>query len=391
MEPMKNALSLIGKYIVMYLSCLFPRSRKICIFGAWLGEQYLDNPKYLFLEAENEEGLRPIWITKNPDICKKLKKNGHEVYMFHSIKGIYVQLRAKYVVVCNGISDVNHKYMGRAIFINLWHGVPLKKVGYDDDKVKNWDSIGQKIRRAIQQFPLGREYVVATSEPYAKIYESAFRRPASHILTLGQSRNDLFYDKEGLFPTDDKLWKAAQGRKMILYTPTHRKEGEVPFPLMEQFDFEVLNRWCIKHDAVFVIKRHFYHQAEDVSVSSYSNITDITARAFDIQELLLHTDLLITDYSSTYIDYLLLDRPMIFYNFDYEDYLESDRGMYYNYEDVTPGYKAENFPQLMEELERIFRGEDYFGEDRKRIRDLFFCKEGQGPVGKTLLKFIKTL
>lgn len=388
---MKNALSLFGKYIVMYLSCLFPRSKKICIFGAWLGEQYADNPKYLFLEAAQDSEIRPIWITKNPKICKKLQKQGYEAYLFHSLKGIFMQLRAKYVVVCNGISDVNHKYMGRAVFLNLWHGVPLKKVGYDDDKVKNWDSKGQKIRRKIQQIPLGKEYVVATSEPYAKIYESAFRRPASQIITLGQPRNDFFYDQEHLFPKEHQLKKATHGKKIILYTPTHRREGEVPFPLKENFDFSLLNEWCIKHEAVFVIKRHFYHAKEAVDVSKYSHITDITEKSFDIQELLLNTDLLITDYSSTYIDYLLLDRPIIFYNFDYQEYLESDRGMYYNYEDVTPGYKAEKFYQLMEELDQIFQGEDLFEKERQQVRDLFFCKEGQGPVGERLLKYMKTL
>ena len=84
------------------------------------------------------------------------------------------------------IRDRNHTFMGRAVFLNLWHGVPLKKVGYDDDKVKNWDSKGQKIRRMIQEIPLGKEYVVATSDFYAPIYESAFRRSKSHIITLGQ-------------------------------------------------------------------------------------------------------------------------------------------------------------------------------------------------------------
>ena len=156
---MKKAAGLFIKYVVMYLSCFFPRSRKIYIFGAWLGEQYADNPKYLFLEAQHHPQIRPIWITKNPDVCKKIRSMGYEAYMFNSVRGIFFQLRAKYVIVCNGISDVNHTFMGRAVFLNLWHGVPLKKVGYDDDKVKNWDSKGQKIRRAIQQFPLGKEYV----------------------------------------------------------------------------------------------------------------------------------------------------------------------------------------------------------------------------------------
>ena len=133
-----------------------------------------------------------------------------------------MQLRAKYVVVCNGISDVNHTFMGRAVFLNLWHGVPLKKVGYDDDKVKNWDSKGQKIRRMIQEIPLGKEYVVATSDFYAPIYESAFRRLKSHIITLGQPRNDIFYDQSGKFHASHQLSKAAKGKKVILYTQERR-------------------------------------------------------------------------------------------------------------------------------------------------------------------------
>ena len=112
-----------------------------------------------------------------------------------------MQLRAKYVVVCNGISDVNHTFMGRAVFLNLWHGVPLKKVGYDDDKVKNWDSKGQKIRRMIQEIPLGKEYVVATSDFYAPIYESAFRRSKSHIITSVSYTHLDVYKRQTVYRT----------------------------------------------------------------------------------------------------------------------------------------------------------------------------------------------
>lgn len=385
---MKKAVGLFIKYIIMYLSCFFPRSKKIYIFGAWLGEQFADNPKYLFLEAQNHAQIRPVWITKNPEVCRKIRDMGYEAYMFGSLRGIWMQLRGKYVVVCNGISDVNHTFMGRAVFLNLWHGVPLKKVGYDDDKVKNWDSRGQRIRRAIQQFPLGKEYVTATSSFYAKIYESAFCRPASHILTIGQPRNDLFYDQEGVFHPAHELRKAAKGRKVILYAPTHRKEGKTVFPLQQQFDFERLDQWCQEHHAVFVMKRHFYHKNEKVDFSMYSNITDITDKSMDIQELLMDTDLLVTDYSSTYIDYLLLNRPMVFYNFDYEDYLQNDREMYYEYDHVTPGYKAADFEELLEEFGRLAEGEDQFREERERVRDLFYCKEGQQAVGEKLLQFL---
>lgn len=388
---MKNAVSLLIKYMIMYLSCLVPRSRKIYVFGAWLGEKFADNPKYLFLEAQRDPDIRPVWITKDPEVCRQLRAMGYEAYLHASLKGIWIQLRAKYAVVCNGISDVNHTFLGRAVFLNLWHGVPLKKVGYDDDKVKNWDSRGQKIRRMIQQIPLGREYVVATSENYAPIYESAFRRPADHVLVMGQPRNDIFFDQEGRFHAQHKLRHAARGKKIILYAPTHRKEGQIPFPLEENFDFQRLNQWCREHQAVFVIKRHFYHREDPVDFSGFSNIADITEKSMDIQEILMDTDLLVTDYSSTYIDYLLLDRPMVFYDFDYQDYLKTDREMYYNYEDVTPGYKAETFDRLLEEMDMIFQGKDQFRDDRRKVRDLFYCEQGQKAVGSKLLEFLKKM
>lgn len=123
----------------------------------------------------------------------------------------------------------------------------------------------------------------------------------------------------------------------------------------------------------------------------YSNITDITEKSMDIQELLMDTDILVTDYSSTYIDYLLLDRPVVFYNFDYHDYLEHDRGMYCDYEKAAPGYKAETFEALMEEFERLVQGDDHFKEVRRQARDFFYCKEGQGMVGETLLGILKNI
>ena len=243
----------------------------------------------------------------------------------------------------------------------------------------------------IQEIPLGKEYVVATSDFYAPIYESAFRRSKSHIITLGQPRNDIFYDQSGKFHASHQLSKAAKGKKVILYTPTHRKEGKVAFPLEEHFDFKVLNDWCIQNDILFVIRRHFYHKDEKVDFSMYSNITDITEKSMDIQELLMDTDILVTDYSSTYIDYLLLDRPVVFYNFDYHDYLEHDRGMYCDYEKAAPGYKAETFEALMEEFERLVQGDDHFKEVRRQARDFFYCKEGQGMVGETLLGILKNI
>lgn len=386
-------IRLFIKYMVMYLTMLIPRKKKIVIFGAWLGDKFADNAKVLFIEAQKYKDIRPIWISQNPKAVKEVRNMGYEAYEWCSRKGIWYQLRAGYAVMTNGISDFKHAFLGGVTFINLWHGIPLKKVGYDDYYEKDWDSKKQKFRAKVVGIPFGKEYVVATSETIAKIYESAFRVPKERVICLGQPRNDVFFDEE--------LMKKVVGNKayntdceergiQILYAPTHRKEGAKDMKLSGLFDLEKLNAFCEEFNCDFLVKKHFYHREEVEQLDDYPRIKDITNIECDTQELLWNTDLLITDYSSIYIDYLLLNRPILFYCFDYENYLETDREMYFAYEEVTPGERAEDFEQLLSAMKRVMEsGKNYQAMERKGTLDLFYCKEGQGKVGDQLLKMIK--
>lgn len=369
------------KYLVMYLSMLMPRSKKIYVFGAWLGEKYADNTKALFEAAQKRKNIRCIWISKNPAVVEEVRTLGYEAYTFTSLKGIWFQLRAKYAFETNGISDFKHAFLGRAVLINLWHGIPLKKICYDDKYERNWDSFSRKLRDKIVGVPLGNEYVVATSETIAKIYQSAFRRPEKKILCLGQPRNDVLFQ-----PYEKQIFS---GKKIILYAPTHRKEGKEPICVDKLFDLDGIQEFCEKYDYYFVIKKHFYHKAEKEPVEKYTRIMDMTSEQIDTQMLLLETDIMITDYSSIYIDYMLLDRPILFYAYDYEEYLKEDREMYFSYEDVTPGPKIWSAEGILPELEKIARGERYSKEERERILDLFYCKEGRGAVSEKLLDWIE--
>lgn len=366
----------------MYLSMLFPRNKKICVFGAWLGKKYADNSKALFIEAQKHSKLHAVWIAKDEEVVRMVRQEGYEAYTWLSIKGIWYQLRAKYAVISNGISDLKHAFLGNAVFINLWHGVPLKKIGYDDFYEKDWNNKKQTFRDKIINIPLGREYVVATSKTIAKIYQSAFRRPKEQILCLGQPRNDVFF--ANAFST------LFHGKKIILYAPTHRKEGKEQFDLTRILQLDQLEAFCEVNDYYFLVKKHFYHNKETEELSSYKHILDITNEDYDTQELLMAADVLITDYSSIYIDYLLLDRPIIFYYFDYEKYLQSDREMYFEYEKVTPGEKVKNFKEMLDSLNYICRNSgDGRTKERKEICDLFYSKAGQGMVGEKILALIE--
>lgn len=376
-----KGVRLLIKYIVMYLSMLMPRNKEMYVFGAWLGEKYADNTKALFECAQKRKKIRTIWISKNKDVVEEVRNLGYEAYYYASLKGIAVSLRAKYVFVTNGISDVNHAFMGNAVFINVWHGVPLKKIGYDDSYARNWDSVPRKIRDGIVNVALGREYVVATSETIASLYESAFRRPKEQILCLGQPRNDVF------FKPREKQW--FQGKKIILYAPTHRKEGKEIMPLSKMFQLDKWNSFCETYDYYLVIKKHFYHKEEQEHLEQYKRILDVTGQTFDTQLLLMETDILITDYSSIYIDYMLLNRPILFYAYDYETYLKEDRQMYFQYENVTPGPICTTDSQLLEELERCIADRNYHMEKRKEILKMFYCESGMHPVSDMLLDLVE--
>lgn len=370
------------KYFVMYLTMLVPRSYKICVFGAWLGERFADNSKQLFLEAQRYKGLRAVWITKDEKTAKEVSKLGFEVYKWGTFKAVWIQLRAKYAVVSNGISDLEHTFLGRAIIINLWHGVPLKKVCYDNKYEKDWNSPKQKFRDMLINVPLGNMYYIATSKIFINIYQSAFRVSKYQVLCLGQPRCDIFFKK------GNKI-KYFPRKNIILYCPTHRKEGKEKINISKLFDLDRLEAYLSKYDFYFVVKKHFYHRNETEDFRAYPHIIDATKIDIDIQRLIMETKAMVTDYSSIYIDYLLLDLPLLFYCYDYEKYLAQDRELYFKYEDVTPGLKARNFDELLKELVLFAEnGSEYAREERERVKNLFYCKRGQGIVGDDIIKMM---
>lgn len=359
-----KGLRLVLKYLIMFITMLMPRSYKICVFGAWLGGRFADNSKQLFLEAQKYKDMRAVWITKSDEVVKEIESLGYEVYKWGTFKAIWIQLRAKYAVVSNGISDLQHTFLGRAVIIDLWHGIPLKKICYDNKYEKDWDSPKQKFRDALINIPLGNMYYVATSKLFVKIYKSAFRTDNKHILCLGQPRSDIFFQKEKPVPY-------FPGKNIILYCPTHRKEGAQRININKIFDLGRLEEFLEKYGYYFIIKKHFYHRNEKEDLKEYPHIIDITGRNIDIQCLIMETKAMVTDYSSIYIDYLLLDLPLLFYCYDYGQYLAEDREMYFKYEDVTPGVKARDFDGLLKELVLLQKMAEIM--PRKTVKGLKTC------------------
>lgn len=291
--------------------------------------------------------------------------------------------KAKYVFVSTGWKDIDENLVGGATVINFWHGVPLKKIMYDD-QVTNPLNYRGKIMYVLDRFPQRNEYVVSTSETISNIYFHAFKKDKRHTVLIGQPRNDIFYSD-----CCGTLRERFPNMKIITYMPTHRKQGKEVFDCNKLLDLGKINDLCKKHNYIFIIKKHFYHAKERL-LSGYSNIVELTQENIDSQDLMLSSDVLITDYSSAYIDYLLLDRPILFYNFDMDDYLKTDRGMYFEYDQVTPGPIVKNFDDLYSEIFNIVaNNRDDYSDLRSKVTDLFYDKLARQKVSPIVFQMIK--
>lgn len=379
-KKIETVISLVLGDLIYLISYFVPKDRSLWVFGAWFGEKYADNSKYLF-EYVNEKHpeIRAVWLTKNKESFDLISKKGYEVYLMNSIKGYKICLRANKAIISTGIKDILPCTSSRIKIIQLWHGSPLKKIMFDDEfTFAEFKSLKSKIYQFMFPFILRKEFnektiFISSSEEVKNIFSSAFKIPKKNIKITGYPRND-FSDPI----TETRIKKfynkfKYQNMKIGIYLPTHRKNGErIIECLYENLDF--INSSLEYLNSILLIKFHFYGLKDNMEKQSHwDRIIFLKDDDFDqdIYQILPHTDYLITDYSSVYFDYLLLNKPIIFAPFDIKEYLMDDRKFYYDYSEVTPGPRAKNWDELINFIEEAIYHPDKYEKDREIIRKRF--------------------
>lgn len=395
-RPLIRKVRLLVKRTVVVtihtLSRFVPKSRKLIVFGGEGGNGFRGNTKYLFLEMAKDSRLRCVWITRNPKVASHLQGMGYEAYTHNSGKGILYQLRAYFVIHSHSINDdFNKALLGGAISYNTWHGVGLKKVWGANKNTFSYKVLhdSNRIRRFFGKFVVRanqakESYVVSTSDAVSSYYPETFLVPKENVLQLGQVRNDVFFNDT---EEDAAIPEWIRSGKIILYMPTHRNFGKLETDINLVINFEELDGFCEKHGYKFLVKRHMFSSGQ--VPASYGNIIDISESDYDPQLLLKYADILVTDYSSCYTDYLLLDRPVIFYSYDLNLYLQKSNQMYFNYFDVTPGPKVNTFNEFFGAVEEAIEEPDRHREKRKRVLDIFYSEDNQKGVLHKQVDYIR--
>ena len=176
--------------------------------------------------------------------------------------------------------------------------------------------------------------------------------------------------------------------KTILYAPTFRDTNR--FERKTPIEWSRLNDLLKKNNATFLIKLH-RHDYSMVMKEEYSHIRLLDNES-DMYPLFAKVDLLITDYSSIFFDFLLTDKPVLFYPYDKEIYLTQDRSMYDEYDTVTPGHKAYNFEEFYSKLSLFFKEPEVLKEtslDYKVIKKMY-NKHCDSDGAKRTYQFIKS-
>jgi CDP-glycerol glycerophosphotransferase (TagB/SpsB family) len=385
---------------IYWISYITPRSKKIWLFGSSFGRRFADNPKYLYLfinQYKNKE-IRCIWITREKGIVQLLRENHLEVYNIHSLKGIWFSLRSYVYIFDNYSKDISFWLSGGAKKINLWHGSGNKKTNYDNkfDRVRHprnrWERFVTALRRLSDEKP--HHYTLATSPMMADIFVSAFHTDLEHIIQEGYPRNDVLfpnelmtvYTREEEFTLSLISQSKSNRMKIIVYMPTFRKSEGLFFKVM---DLEVFNRFLSEQNLMFFTKLHPKSKLrQEFNRIEYSNIKNIDADV-DPYTFLEYTDVLVTDYSSIYSDFLMLNRPSVLFPYDFDEYTMDTRECYFPYDEYMPEIKAYNMKELMQCIELILQ-EDRYEAGRIALRSRIFTSN-DGRASERLFKKIQDI
>lgn len=394
MKIIKYIITLTLLWPLYWLLKLFPRNTTIWCFSSYR-DSFVDNSKYIFhyVSTQHPE-IQAVWVTDDPQLMRELSQKGYTVVKRKSLEGVWTIIRAKCVFYSSYISEVNFWLTSGATLINLWHGLPLKKIEFDIDSgvLKNKYSPTRNWQKLYLQLFFPSAYRVADlmfapTDEMETIFKRAFRLKDNSIVRCGSPRTDQFFDEQSfsaLTTNDLAQLSVPENRKIYIYMPTFRDTGGEFFS-KENFDFKLLNQAMEKVDGEFWIKAHPAAGVENIDLSQFDRIKLLPSN-IDMYPVLKLSHALITDYSSIYIDYLLLDKPIYFYCFDLEDYKKNCRSMYFEYDEVTPGEKNSDFSSL---LKNITNDNDEFANKRQEVKGLFWGEEYdagcQSIVSKTVL------
>lgn len=344
MNIKKNLINSL--HLLYLLSSILPKSPRIWVFGSWFGQRFADNPRAVFLHALARGNITCVWVTRSSMLARTLRSKGYVACHYASLRGIYYQMRAgaAFFTHDTSIDLLGPAISRRTLRIQLWHGTPLKRIRYGNEKHESRGNLAWR-RFWFRLFPwlqdTDYDFVPAASPDSVGHLRQAFQ--TEEVIVTGYPRNDV------LLP--GRVGNSPQLVQRCIYMPTFRGgfRTEESSRLMESFlqdsgfDVDCLDSALSAMGVALVLRLHPTNVpgaaiTDRIRRSSWIRLDD----SEDIYTDLNDYDVLITDYSSIFFDYMITGKPVIHAAFDLEEYRRNSRDLYFSYDDVclTPWVRS---------------------------------------------------
>ena len=355
MKKVKKYIKKIRRIMNQMLIIIFNR-----IFNIFIP---LKKNRVLFLSDERQElggNLKAVYDFLPDNQYEKvvsLKANRNKKRSFkEKIKLIKFLSTSKYILLEDLVQATSHIQVrkGQEI-IQLWHGAgAFKRMGHSRES-----SDLKRIHKGYKKYTR----VITSSEAIRPCYAEAFSVSIDKVKATGIPRTDIFFDKEYINSKKAELYQEypfLKGKKVILFAPTYRgKQFTDAHYGIENLNLKEIYDKFSKQNYIFIFKWHpfIYNKIAENKTNIYDGYKEYTNFYYDlsskrdINDFLLITDILITDYSSVIFDYVLMNKPIIYFTYDYKDYVENGRGLYFPFEEYVYGTVTENSDELIKAIE----------------------------------------
>lgn len=359
------------------LSHFWPKDESIWLFGGCRGQDYADNARHFFQwMALNHPEIRCVWVSDDPELLAKLGERGLDCTSTFSREGSRLAMRAGVAVTSHGMTRDLHRFLiaGKTKVVLVGNGTPLARTGYDLDApaatgkwgerqiVRILDLLDRVLRSERDRFDL----VTVASEHVAPNVMSAWHAARNHVVVTGLARTDLMLQRQ---------MRVRSGPRRVLYIPggfaaSFEHESVDALADLEPDVADAKLKSC---DAELFVPIGDGHQPSAESLRRLAKCKRV--HLFDCGDLHHHLDgfdAFATDGSNVFCDYLLLDRPILFFRNEELD-AAADRGrwLYYDWEWLRCGPLVRSWDDFFEAIARALENPSQDKGERERVRNLF--------------------
>lgn len=383
----------IFKYYFYYKT--YNTDKQLVIFESYMGRSYACSPKALYeamLNNKRYDNFRYVWAFKKP--CEKmfmLDNKNTTIVRYGSKEYYQTYAKAKYWISNSRVPDHIKKRTDQ-IYIQTWHGTPLKKLGYDIN-IEGGNAMNS-VKEIQNKYIIDAKrysYMISPSKFCTEKFISAFNLKAldkeNIIIEQGYPRNDFLfqYTQNDCLLIKNAL-KIPKSKKVILYAPTWRDNKHVTgigYVYDLGIDFKRLQ--SALQDEYIILFRAHYFVANQFDFTEYEDFIIDVSNYDDINELYVISDILITDYSSVFFDFANLKRPIIFYMYDLDEYQNQLRDFYIDLQDL-PGNIIIEEEDLIKEIKDILNTA-YYSKKYIAFNNKYTYLDGEN-VSETILEKI---